>query len=137
MHQQRIGQRQKIGVIPDRVFGLEMRGQRTWYCLEADRGTMPITRQRLEQTSFQRKVLAYAATWSQNLHRSHFQWQRFRVLTVANSESRLRGIKQVCQDLKQGQGLFLFLDVATLRSSPDILTLPWQTCRADKAENLT
>ncbi len=30
-----IGQRRKIGVIPDRVFGLEFNGKQCWYCLEA------------------------------------------------------------------------------------------------------
>jgi DNA-binding Lrp family transcriptional regulator len=50
-----IGQRRKIGVIPDRVFGLEINGKSSWYCLEADRGTMPITRDKLDQTSFHRK----------------------------------------------------------------------------------
>jgi proteasome lid subunit RPN8/RPN11/DNA-binding Lrp family transcriptional regulator len=39
-----IGQRQKCGVIPDRVFGLEANGNQCWYFLEADRDTMPITR---------------------------------------------------------------------------------------------
>lgn len=53
-----IGQHRKISIIPDRVFGLEINGQQSWYLLEADRGTMPITRGRLDQTSFQRKLLA-------------------------------------------------------------------------------
>src|ERR1039457_3509229 len=39
-----IGQRQKCGVIPDRVFGLEFAGKQCWYFLEADRGTIPNTR---------------------------------------------------------------------------------------------
>ena len=132
-----IGQRQIIGVIPDRVFGLEFNGQQSWYCLEAYRGTMPITRGQLDQTSFQRKLLAYTATWSQDLHRTRFGWQRFRVLTVTNSTQRVQGIKQACQDLAHGHGLFLFLDTATLANHGDILTIPWQTSRPDKTETLT
>ena len=131
-----IGQRQKIGVIPDRVFGLEFNGQQSWYCLEADRGTMPITRSNRDQTSFQRKLLAYAATWSQNLHRNRFGWQRFRVLTVTSSTQRVQGIKEACQGLAHGHGLFLFLDAATLANQGDILTIPWQTCRPEKTEAL-
>ncbi len=132
-----IGQRRKIGVIPDRVFGLECDGKTTWYCLEADRGTMPITRGHLDQTSFQRKLLAYAATWSQNLHRTRFGWQRFRVLTVTTSAQRVQGIKQACQDLANGHGLFLFLDAVAMAQQRDILAIPWQTSRPDKTENLT
>lgn len=131
-----IGQRQKIGVIPDRVFGLEFSGQLSWYCLEADRGTMPITRGNLDQTSFQRKLLAYEATWSQNLHRNRFGWQRFRVLTVTSSTQRVQGIKEACQGLAHGHGLFLFLDAATLANQGDVLTIPWQTCRPEKTEAL-
>jgi hypothetical protein len=35
------------------------------FFLEADRGTMPVTRWTLSQTSFFRKLLAYEATWTQ------------------------------------------------------------------------
>lgn len=132
-----IGQRQKCGVIPDRVFGLEFNGNQYWYFLEADRGTMPMTRGNLDQTSFQRKLLAYEATWSQNLHRTRFGWQRFRVLTVTTNKQRVQGIIEVCQGLAHGHGLFLFLDAAALAKQGDILTIPWQTCRPDKTATLT
>jgi hypothetical protein len=131
-----IGQRQKIGVIPDRVFGLEFNDAQCWYFVEADRGTMPITRGNLDQTSFQRKLIAYEATWSQNLHRTRFGWQRFRVLTVTTGNERVRGIKQACQGLAHGHGLFLFMDAATLARNGDILTIPWQTSRPKQTETL-
>jgi DNA-binding Lrp family transcriptional regulator len=132
-----IGRRQKCGVIPDRVFGLEIAGQRCWYLLEADRGTMPITRGNLDQTSFQRKLLAYATTWSQNIHRTRFGWQRFRVLTVTTNSQRVQGMIEACQGLQHGHGLFLFMDAASLTRHRDILTIPWQTCRPEKSETLT
>jgi hypothetical protein len=132
-----IGQRQKCGVIPDRVFGLEVNGNQCWYFLEADRDTMPITRSDLDRTSFQRKLLAYEATWSQNLHRSRFGWQRFRVLTVTTSSQRVQGIIEVCQGLAHGHGLFLFLDAASLAKHGDILTIPWHTSRPEKTATLT
>jgi hypothetical protein len=132
-----INSRLKCGVIPDRVFGLEVAGKRCWYLLEADRGTMPITRGNLDQTSFQRKLLAYEATWTQNLHRTRFGWQRFRVLTVTTSSQRVQGMIEAAQGLAHGQGLFLFLDAASLTRHGDILTIPWQTCRPEKTEALT
>jgi len=125
-----VGRQQRIGVIPDRVFGLEFNGKASWYCLEADRGTMPVTRDNLDQTSIRRKMVAYEATWSQNFHRTRFGWERFRVLTVTTTSQRIQGIIEACQGLKHGQGLFLFLDAATLAKHGDILTIPWQTCHA-------
>ncbi len=49
----------KLGVIPDRVFALEYvdqygSTQRVYYFLEADRGTMPVVREKLAQSSFYR-----------------------------------------------------------------------------------
>jgi len=132
-----IGQRQKCGVIPDRVFGLEANGKQCWYFLEADRDTMPITRSDLDRTSFQRKLLAYEATWSRNLHRTRFGWQRFRVLTVTTSRQRVQGMIEACQGLAHGLGLFLFIDAAALAKHGDILTVPWQTCRPEKIATLT
>ena len=53
----------KCGVIPDRVFALETldssgKTNRLHFFLEADRGTMPVTRRNLSQTSFYRKLLS-------------------------------------------------------------------------------
>ena len=53
----------KLGVIPDRVFALEYADQygstqRVYYFREADRGTMPVVREKLTQSSFYRKLLA-------------------------------------------------------------------------------
>ncbi len=132
-----IRQRQKCGVIPDRVFGLGFNGKQCWYFLEADRGTMPITRSDFDQTSFQRKLLAYEATWSQNLHRTRFGWQRFRVLTVTINSQRVQGIIEACRGLTHGLGLFLFLDAASLARHGNILTIPWQTCRPEQTATLT
>jgi hypothetical protein len=98
---------------------------------------MPITRGNLDQTSFYRKLLAYEATWSQNLHRIRFGWQRFRVLTVTTNSERVQGIKEACQGLARGHGLFLFLDAAALIRQEDILTTPWETTRPEMTAILT
>ena len=59
----------RLGVVPDRVFVLEYADgsgvtQRAYFFLEADRGTMPVIRKNLVQTSFYRKLLCYEATWT-------------------------------------------------------------------------
>lgn len=126
--------RLKCGVIPDQVFGLEFTGsdgqpERAYYFLEADRGTMPITRQNLAQSSFYRKLLAYEATWTQNIHRTRFGFHRFRVLTVTSSPDRAANLARACPELERGKGLFLFTDADSFRESEDPLSLAWQTVR--------
>ncbi len=127
----------KCGVIPDRVFGLEITDKSgrqilSWFFLEADRGTMPVTRDGLDQSSFYRKLLAYEATWRQGLHRSLFDFDRFRVLTVTTAAERRQHMVEACAQLEQGHGLFLFADFASLSSAENVLTLPWLSGRANK-----
>lgn len=131
----------KLGVIPDRVFALEFFARpkdrnRVYYFLEADRATMPVVRNNLRQTSFQRKLLAYEATWTQELHSKHFGFHRFRVLTVTTSTERLTHLIEISRQLKHGQGLFLFTDMNSLLSTSDPITLPWQGARAGQTAYL-
>lgn len=131
----------KLGVMPDCVFGLEFTDQRAdrsraYFFLEADRGTMPISRKGLHQSSFYRKLLAYEATWLQNLHRKRFGFHRFRVLTVTTSAERLKHLVEIARQLKRGQGLFLFTEVNSLIYSPDPLASSWQGGRAGSNNRL-
>jgi len=128
----------KLGVVPDRVFALEFQdqngeSQRAYFFLEADRGTMPVTRSNLSQTSFRRKLLAYEATWVQNLHR-RFGFHRFRVLTVTTSAVRVNSLVTACSQLKSGHGLFLFADRTILEK--DIFSKVWQTGRPGETGSL-
>jgi hypothetical protein len=110
------GKLHRLGVEPDKVFGLELQGapenrRRAYFFLEADRGTMPIARKRLAQTSFSRKLLAYRETWRQGVHRRHFGIPNFRVLTVTTSKERVEHLVEVCRSLLGGGSrLFLFAD---------------------------
>lgn len=115
----------KLGVVPDRVFALELgppsSTDRAYFFLEADRGTMPITRKKLAQTSFFRKLLAYEATWKQSIHTARFGFHRFRVFTVTKSEVRLFGIKTAAASLEHGRGLFVFSTEERLSSPTEVL----------------
>ena len=120
----------KLGIVPDRVFALEFPNatgpsQRAFFFLEADRGTMPVQRRNLSQTSFFRKLLAYAATWTHGLHSSLFGFHRFRVLTITTSAGRVKSLVEACAQLEHGHGLFLFADRTILAG--DILTSACQT----------
>lgn len=137
----KINGRSKLGVVPDRVFALEYPDAnnttcRSYFFLEADRGTMPVIRRQLFQTSFFRKLLAYEATWNQNLHRTHFGLHRFRVLTVTTSAKRVETIIKACSTLKRGQGLFLFADSTVLERPDSMLSAIWHTAVPGKMDSL-
>ena len=56
--------KRRVGVVPDKVFALEVpspdgRIEHTQYFLEADRGTMPISRSNQKGTSLRRKLESY------------------------------------------------------------------------------
>jgi hypothetical protein len=111
-----------LGVIPDQVFGLhfkeEPEGQnRAFFFLEADRGSMPIARRGLHETSVYRKLLAYTETWRQSIHTTHFGMKHFRLLTVTTSPARVRHLLAAAARLPGGGSpLFLFADLPSLQA---------------------
>jgi len=115
----------RVGVVPDAAFALERNGDVAYYFLEADCGTMPIFRYGIGQTSFFRKLLAYASTWSQGLHHRELNVHRFRVLTVTSSTPRAAALADAAAKLPGGHGLFLFnhLDALAEVGLPDLLWL--------------
>ena len=125
---------QNLGVLPDRVFALEYRNEkgtldRAYFFLEADRGTMPVIRKNLQQTSFYRKLLAYEATWSQSIHKTKFGFHRFRVVTVTKSAARAQSLVDACSKLKTGHGLFLFADKSIFEKPHEMLSAVWKTAK--------
>jgi hypothetical protein len=124
-----------LGVVPDRIFALEYTDQfggrqMVYFFLEADRGTMPVVRSGLTQTSFYRKLLAYEATWAQKVHQRRLGIHRFRVLTVTTNAKRVASLLEACSRLKRGHGLFLFADRSVLEEDP--FSAVWQCGKAAK-----
>jgi hypothetical protein len=112
----------KLCVIPDRVFALEYpdhsgQTERAYFFLEADRGTMPVMRKGLAQTSFFRKLLAYEATWTNKVHQRQLGIPHFRVLTVTTIAARVASLLEACSQLQRGHGLFLFADQSVLEKN--------------------
>jgi protein involved in plasmid replication-relaxation len=136
----KVNNRVSLGIIPDRVFALASDTspdrKPAFFFLEADRGTMPVVRKNLAQSSFYRKLLTYEATWATGLHRSQFGLHRFRVVTVTTSAARVESLVAACSELKRGHGLFLFCDQATVQKHGDMLTVPWKTGRGETARLL-
>jgi hypothetical protein len=131
------GKSYRLGIEPDKVFGLNFEGEpenreRAFFFLEADRGTMPMARKGLAQTSFLRKLLAYQETWRQGIHRAHLGIPNFRVLTVTTSRERVGHLVETCRSLSSGGGsrLFLFTDEKGIDSG-GILTHEWVNGRGE------
>ncbi len=131
------GQNYRLGVEPDRVFGLRFDSatenrREAFFFLEADRGTMPVARKHLGQTSLQRKLLAYRATWRQNVSSRRLRIPTFRVLTVTADTGRLARLVAVCRVLRGSGGLFLFGSKASLLSGEGILGEKWVNGRGKR-----
>jgi hypothetical protein len=132
------GKLHRLGVEPDRVFGLHFADapesrQIAYFFLEADRGTMPVVRKGLGQTSFLRKLLCYQETWRQGIHRRHLGISNFRVLTVTTSRERVEHLVGACRSLPGGGSrLFLFSDHEGFRDR-DILAREWIDGRKELA----
>lgn len=118
------GTRKTVNIIPDYIFGIEFLDKsegknKAYFFLEADRGTMPLTRKDINSTSILRKFLSYEDTYLNNLQTKYFNIKKFRVLTVTTSKDRVANMIEVCaQTMKKTPvGLMLFTDVESLRDA--------------------
>ena len=114
-----------------------MLGKQQYELIHANHSTRDAINSTLEwlsQTSFYRKMLAYAATWGQNIHQRELGIHRFRVLTVTTSAKRVETLVAACSELRRGQGLFLFADQSILAG--DVLAHTWQTGRPGEMSGL-
>ena len=118
-----------IGLVPDLVFGLMFPdGSRYCFMVEIDRGTMPVVRSDIRQTSFERKMRAYLTAHAAKQHVRHFGWQTFRVLTVTTDQHRAQSMKEALRQLNvshsPGASLCFFATRAELCESGP-LTHTW------------
>ena len=92
-----------VGVIPDAAFAVERTKhgivRRYYYFLEADRGTMPITRNNLRLSSIRRKALAYTRSRSESVLKERFGIPGFQVIFITRSRDRLARIAEVCREV--------------------------------------
>ena len=89
-----------VSVQPDAVFALRSASGPVFYFLEADRGTMPIKRKTLDQTSLYRKLLAYSHSWERRIPAVRLGILRFRVLILSYSESRVGRINILTKQIR-------------------------------------
>jgi hypothetical protein len=118
-------------LVPDGVFGIEYQtdGAKTYrfFAIEADRGTMPITRSKPGQTSYLGKLAAYSEIVERQVYKTSWGIPNLLVLTVTNSHERLSGMVGKLGNGAGGQGfLFKSLDGCALnRPVPNLLSDPW------------
>src|SRR5215213_10212110 len=121
----------RVSVVPDLVFALQFaHGTRHNYAVEIDRGTMPVFRSDLEQTSIARKMQVYLAAHAAKQHQREFAWANFRVLFVTTNEERIETmIEASCQSPARRCGarasLFWFSTFAGTKDAADLLSLQW------------
>jgi hypothetical protein len=116
-----------VGIIPDYVFALLFPdAKRRAFLVECDRGTMPVERSTLGQSSMLRKFLAYEATRQQGFHTGRFAWKNFRVLLVTANLKRVANMRALIErtPMLKGSPLFLFAEHSALTQS-NILMFPW------------
>lgn len=136
---QRDGATMRTLLIPDGAFALRSPGVvARHFVLEVDRGTMPVIRRKLIQSSFQRKIFAYQETRRQGVLWKRFEVPSFRVLIVVESRRRLAALQQAtAASFKRGEStMFLFAVASELLSQPDALIHVWETCAGSPAHLL-
>jgi len=116
------GWTREIGVVPDLIFGLKFAdGSRRCFMVEIDRGTMPISRVDINQTSFERKMRVYLAAHAAGQHQRQFGWKTFRVLTITTDCHRIGAMMEAARHLRiphsPGAALFLFGTWGDLRGT--------------------
>ena len=125
------GQSKKVNIVPDYIFGIEVLDKpegknKAYFFLEADRGTMPLTRKDIDATSILRKFLSYQDTYKNRLQNKYFNINNFRVLTVTTSPDRVANMIDVCAETMRDTpaGVMLFTDVESIeKTSP--LNVGW------------
>ena len=128
------GRASALYVIPDKIFGIRDRPAPSgrackFFCYEHDRGSMPVVRSNLAQSSILRKLIGYGQTYRGDLHTTIYGLPNFRVLTEAPGRQRVtnmivEGYQQHLSDLYP-PGLYLFTDHRTLFAAEDLLEHLW------------
>jgi hypothetical protein len=124
-------------VVPDALFGLEYKTENKtmfrFFALEADRGTMPVTRSNPSQTSYLGKLNAYREIIAQRTFKTHLGLPNLLVLTVTTSNDRKKEIMERVR-ATQGESPALLFKALPSAASPlglskpesSVLSEPWE-----------
>ncbi len=125
-----------VAAEPDVVFALQFKstGRRSFFFVEADRATMPITRSDITQSSFEKKLIAYLAAHKQRQHVARFGFANMRVLTLTTSAERIEAMIAALKTATGGTGSrqFLFAGRKALKETADFIGMPWTSGKDDQ-----
>jgi hypothetical protein len=120
-----------LGVAPDYVFAVGTPDRRFHtFLVECDRGTMPVDRGTLMQTSLKRKFLTYASAKQHGVHTRQYGWKAFRVLVMTSNRRRADHILATIRASvhEHERALFLVADRPSLATT-DIFSHSWRDAR--------
>ena len=95
-------------VAPDALFGVQTERGKHIFFIEVDMGTETLKR-------FQEKAIAYKQYWKSGKYEKEYGFNHFRVLTVAESETRLANLIQATGQVG-GKYMFVFTTFAGLHN---------------------
>lgn len=104
--------RQRVTVVPDKVFAIDTthpngRVTRKLYLLEADRGSMPVKRSRLDHSSIHKKLLTYSALNDNSRFRDSLNGVSIKVMFLARTPERKSSVAQAVDNLTRHRSLFI------------------------------
>ncbi len=94
------GKRKYLTVSPDAFFGIKRPEGKSYFFIEVDMGTMSVQR-------YKRKIIAYRQYWKNEKYREAYGFRSFRVITVTNSNKRLKNLQEECYNAG-GRNMFMF-----------------------------
>jgi len=123
-----LGRKETCSVVPDGAFGLEFPDDTaSYFMLEVDRGTIPVSRTDRQGTSAWRKSIQYKfATywegWKAKQHEKQFGLKQMRVAMVTTGRERVAHMLEEVRSLTEGKGtgFFLFTDQQALAAASPI-----------------
>lgn len=114
---------EKIPVIPDGLFSLEIGKRLEHFFLEADRGTMSLF-------VIKKKMLGYIQLYRRGLHRSFFGVPHFRVLMVTSTSYCRDRLREALREIGYCPNMFWFAlwrDICPEKIIDEI----WMKCRSE------
>lgn len=126
--------RERWSVVPDGLFGLSWPdGTASYFLLELDRGTIPISRRGYDHRSIRRKFKTYYDGWRSERHVEQFGLKQMRVLTITSSPERVHNMVRTVRDITEGRGsnFFLFTDQQSLQQV-DPFDAVWTSGKGDQ-----
>ena len=101
------GKKKYLVVAPDAFFGLKTSEGNSFFFLEVDMGTETLKR-------FTEKITAYKQYWKTGKYHQDYEFNHFRVLTIAESKQRLSNLIEATRQAG-GKQMFLFTTMSDIQ----------------------